>query len=249
MTPSSDDQPLRIAMWSGPRTLSTALLRSFANRADTVGVDEPFYAAYLASSGVQHPGRDEVIASQPTDPVEVVEGLFQPLPAGRRVHYQKQMAHHLTERVPREWLDRVRSVFLLRDPARVIASYTRIVPDAEPEDLGAPQMAELFARERELRGEIPPVIDSDDVLADPRGVLTKLCERLGLSFDEAMLAWPPGPRPFDGVWARYWYANVERSTGFGPRRTDPVDLPERFEDLRERCESLLGPLAEHRITP
>jgi len=249
MASPTNDRPLRIAMWSGPRNLSTALLRSFANRPDTVGVDEPFYAAYLTSTGVQHPGRDEVIGSQPTEPAAVIEELLGPLREGKTVQYQKQMAHHLTPDVPRAWLDEVHSVFLLRDPARVITSYTRIVPDASPEDLGAPQLVELFERERERRGEVPPVIDSDDVLQDPESVLRQLCDRLGLDFSGRMLEWAPGPRPYDGVWARYWYANVEKSTGFGTPRTEPVDLPVRFTDLHARCDELYRELWQHRITP
>ncbi|QDU85818.1 hypothetical protein Pla163_29590 [Planctomycetes bacterium Pla163] len=239
--------PLRIAMWSGPRTLSTALLRSFANRPDTIGVDEPFYAHYLHATGVQHPGRDEVMGSQPIEPDEVVAQLLAPLPGGRTVHYQKHMAHHLLPGMPRDWLDQVRCVFLLRDPARVITSYTRVVPDARPEDLGAPQMVELFERERARLGTTPPVIDSSDVLVDPRGILSRLCEQLGIEFSERQLSWAPGPRPFDGVWARYWYAGVEKSTGFGQPREDPVQLPERFRDLHDECERHYRHLWEHRI--
>jgi hypothetical protein len=244
--PSSE--PLRIAMWSGPRTLSTALLRSFANRSDTVGVDEPFYAHYLASTGAQHPGRDEVMASQPVEPAAVVAQLLAPLPAGKSVHYQKHMAHHLLPSVPRDWLGRVRNAFLLRDPANVITSYTRVVADATPFDLGAPQLVELFEDERARLGAIPPVIDSDDLLRNPRGVLTKLCAHLGIPFSEAQLAWAPGPRRFDGVWARYWYANVERSTGFEEPRERAVDLPARFHRLRDECERHYRHLWQHRIT-
>ncbi|MEZ5979778.1 MAG: HAD family hydrolase [Planctomycetota bacterium] len=241
--------PLRIAMWSGPRTISTALLRSFANRADTVGVDEPFYAHYLDRTGKQHPGRDEVLAAQPVEADDVVKELLLPLPRGRTVQYQKQMAHHLLPSVPLEWLTEVRSAFLLRDPAHVIASYVRVVPDASPADLGMPQMAVLFEREWERTGEVPPVVDSADLLRDPRGVLTRLCERLGIPFDERQLAWSPGPRPWDGVWARYWYAKVEQSTGFGPHRDDKVELPGRFAQLHEECERHYRQLWEHRIRP
>jgi hypothetical protein len=244
----SPNAPLRIAMWSGPRTLSTALLRSFANRPDTVGVDEPFYAHYLEHTGIQHPGRDEVLASQPTEPCEVIEGLLAPLPPGKSVHYQKHMAHHLSPRVPREWLAAVRNVFLLRDPANVITSYTRVVAEATPHDLGAPQLVELFEGERARLGHVPPVIDSDDLLRDPRGILTQLCERLGIPFSELQLSWSPGPRRFDGVWARYWYANVEKSTGFEAPRERPIDLPPRFERLRAECEVHYRHLWQHRIT-
>lgn len=232
---------LRVAMWSGPRNLSTAMMRSFENRADCSVVDEPLYAAYLAVTGLDHPGRDDVIASQPTSAADVVAELTSGVVA-TPVQYQKHMTHHVLPDVPRTPLGSLTHAFLVRDPERVLTSYAKVREEPTLEDLGLPQQVELF----ETFGG--PVVDAADVLRDPRGTLTLLCGALGLAFDEAMLAWPAGPRDTDGVWAPHWYAGVEASTGFAPYPPGSGDpLPDRLAPLLERCRPYYEALAPYRL--
>lgn len=221
---------IRIAMWSGPRNISTAMMRSFENRPDCAVVDEPFYAAYLAATGLIHPMNDEVLASQPNDWREVADALTGPVPGGRAIWYQKHMTHHMLDGFGLDWADGCRSAFLIRDPAAVLASYTVKREDVTLADIGVVRQRELFEREADRLGRAPPVVEGRDVLADPRGALGKLCAALGVPFDEAMLAWPAGPRDTDGVWAPAWYDAVERTTGFGPPREEAA--PALADNLR-----------------
>lgn len=233
-------------MWSGPRTVSTALMRSFENRPDTAVVDEPLYGYYLARTGIDHPGRDEVIATMPTDWRSVLDGLTGcPLPDGISVHYQKHMTHHLLPEIDRGALAGLTHAFLIRDPRQLLASYARVRSQPTLADLGLEQQAEIF---RAFGG---PVIDAADILRDPPGALSALCAALGISFDPAMLSWPAGPRSTDGVWAPYWYDSVWRSTGFGPYRTAPAvdDLPADLEPLAAQCQPYYNELAAHRLRP
>jgi hypothetical protein len=236
-------------MWSGPRTISTAMMRSFGNRPDTAVVDEPLYACYLRSTALEHPGRDDILASQSDDWRVVTEQLLGPVPRGRAVWYQKHMTHHLLPDMGRGWLAGVTSAFLVRDPAQLITSYAKVRGEPTLEDLGLPQQVEIFRDRADRLGQAPPVVDAADVLADPAGVLALLCDRLGLAFDERMLAWPAGPRDTDGVWAPHWYAAVEASTGFGPPSTRPADVPERLRDLLERAQPYYDELAPYRLRP
>jgi hypothetical protein len=214
MTRESQEPPIRIAMWSGPRNISTALMRSFGARPDTAVIDEPFYAAYLAQTGIVHPMREEVIASQPNDWRDVVAGLLGRVPGDKPLWYQKHMTHHMIPGFGRAWLGQVRNAFLIRDPAAVLASYVAKRSDVTLADIGIVQQRELFEQAAERLGRPPPVVEGADILADPARVLARLCEGLGIAYDDAMLRWPPGRRESDGVWAPAWYDAVERSTGF-----------------------------------
>jgi len=242
-----DDGVLRIAMWSGPRNISTAMMRAWENRPDTEVVDEPFYACYLEATGIEHPMRDEVLAAGEKDWNRVVESLFRPLPPGRRIHYQKHMTQHMLPGAPLEWMDRVANVFLVRHPRAVVPSYARgrnAIPDLD--DLGYARQAELFERVAARSGTVPAVIDAADVLEDPRGTLTALCDVLGIAFDERMLEWPPGPRPSDGVWAPHWYASVWQSTGFARPRPLPEPSPELLPVI-EAALPFYERLSSHRL--
>lgn len=221
-------EPIRIAMWSGPRNISTAMMRSFGNRPDTAVIDEPFYAAYLAATGIQHPLREESLAAQPTDWREVVRTVLGPVPEGNPVFYQKHMTHHMRPEFGRDWIAACRNAFLIRAPEDVLASYTEKRSEVALKDIGFVQQAEIFGREVDRLGHPPPVIDAADVLRDPRATLSLLCHALGIPFRDEMLHWPPGRRETDGVWAPAWYDAVERSTGFSPPRP-----PTSFEDLRD----------------
>jgi Sulfotransferase domain len=234
----------RIAMWSGPRTISTALMRAWENRPDTVVVDEPLYAFYLTHATVLHPAQDEIVASMSSDWREVLDELsFAPLPAGQTVYYQKHMTHHLLPEVDRDALRPLRHAFLIRDPRQLLASYARVRAEPVLADLGLSQQLEIF---RLLGG---PVIDAGDVLRQPRAMLEALCDALGVRFDPAMLAWAAGPRPTDGVWARYWYEGVWRSTGFGPYREPADDLPAALEPLARQCRPFYEEMYAGRLAP
>jgi hypothetical protein len=234
----------RIAMWSGPRTISTALMRAWENRPDTVVVDEPLYAFYLARTGVPHPAQDEIVASMSSDWREVLDELScAPLPAGKTVYYQKHMTHHLLPEVDRDALRPLRHAFLIRDPRQLLASYARVRAEPVLADLGLSQQLEIF---RLVGG---PVIDAGDVLRQPRAMLEALCDALGVPFDPSMLSWPAGPRPTDGIWARHWYEGVWRSTGFGPYREPVDDLPAALEPLARQCRPFYEEMYASRLTP
>ena len=227
---------IRIAMWSGPRNISTAMMRSWGNRGDTAVIDEPLYAYYLRATGKKHPGADEVIAGGDTDWRNVVDQLTGPVPNGKKIFFQKQMTHHLLPEVDRQWLGAVSNCFLIRDPAEVITSYIKKNDvDLALEDLGFVQQAEIFDWVSQNTKQRAPVIDARDVQQNPKRMLRMLCDATGVEFDEAMLSWPPGLRETDGVWATYWYSEVARSTSFQPYRPKNEPLPERLREIHERC--------------
>jgi hypothetical protein len=233
-------------MWSGPRNISTAMMRAWENRPDTVVVDEPLYAAYLLRTGLDHPGRDEVIAAQPTSLTEVVAALDAPLPEGRTVHYAKHMAQHLDLSVDADWTDAFRNVLLIRDPGEVVASYVRSREGCEPDDIGLLQQQWLLDRWDALAYHVP-VIDTADFLQDPEGHLRWLCDWLQIEFTDRMLSWPAGPRESDGVWAPYWYDAVLTSTGFEPYRPRTVDLSPHDAEVAEACRPAYERLHERRV--
>lgn len=243
------DAPIRIAMWSGPRNISTALLRSWGNRPDTVVCDEPLYAYYLVNTPVDHPGRDEVIASQPNDWRDVVAELTGPIPGGKRIYYQKHMTHHLLPEIERDWLARVTNAFLIRDPREMLPSLLKVFPDAALMDTGIPQQVEIFDWVRTHTGKTPPVIDSRDVLTNPRATLGALCDALNVPFDDAMLSWPPGRRDTDGVWAKHWYHNVEKTTTFEPYTPKSEPIADHHRPIVDRCHELYHRLHAVRLRP
>lgn len=238
---------LRIAMWSGPRNLSTALMRSFGSRSDTFVSDEPFYGCFLKATSADHPMRAEVIAAMDCDWTSVMRALTGPTPGGAPIWYSKQMWHHMTGPIGFDDFAGFTHAFLIRAPERMIASYLRKREAAAFADFGLERQAEFFERESDRLGRAPPVIDANDVLADPQGVLSSLCAALGMPWDEAMLHWAPGRRSTDGPWAPHWYGAVEASTGFGPPETDAIDLPDEAQRLADRCRPYYDQLAAHRI--
>lgn len=230
----------RIAMWSGPRNLSTAMMRSWEHRSDTEVLDEPLYAAYLVATGLEHPGRDEIIAAGAADFDEAITRCLD-APGLRPISYQKHMAHHLLPGVDRSWLDRLRNALLLRDPRRVLASYAKVREQVTLDDIGLPQQVELADR-------CEVIVDADDFLRDPTGYLREICRRFDVEFDPAMLQWPAGPRESDGVWAPHWYASVEASTAFGaPPADDPPALGERLAEIAGQAVDVYEGLRRHRL--
>jgi len=240
-------QPIRIAMWSGPRNISTAMMRAWGNRDDTIVIDEPFYAYYLKVTGIEHPGADEVIATGEIDWRKIVTHLTGRIASGKRIFFQKQMTHHLLPEIDREWLGAVANCFLIRDPREVISSYIKKREDPALEDLGFVQQAEIFDFVRTRTNAVPPVVDAKDVLQDPERTLRLLCEAIGVEFSKSMLAWPPGLRDTDGIWAKYWYGEVAKTTSFQPYRPRHYELSEEFRESYERSRNCYEKLYQYRL--
>ena len=233
--PTSSHTGLRIAMWSGPRNISTALMRSWGNRSDTAVCDEPLYAHYLAATGLDHPGRDEVLGHHETDWRRVVRSLLGPIPDDKPIYYQKHMAHHLLPDIDRDWLLGLTHCFLIRSPREMLVSLIKRWRNPTISDTGLPQQMEIVRALRDHTGRTPPVVDAHDILLDPRRLLTLLCNALGVAFTESMLQWPSGRRPTDGIWARHWYSEVERSTGFQPPHDMKGEVPVALRPLLDEC--------------
>ncbi len=241
-------EPLRIAMWSGPRNISTAMMRAWENRGDCAVSDEPLYAHYLAQTGSDHPARDEVIADGETDWRKVTDALVGDVPDGQPIWYQKHMSHHLLPHIDRAWIHALTNVFLIRDPDEVVSSYLRTRDTVTAEDIGIPQERLLFDEVANRSGAAPPVVDADEFLRAPEAHLRALCARLGIPFTERMLAWPAGGRASDGIWAPHWYAAVWKSTGFeAPRDRASVQLEGDAKRVSDACRDDYEFLRRHRI--
>jgi len=237
-----------IAMWSGPRNISTAMMYSFASRADCSVWDEPFYAHYLATTGIVHPVGDKVIATGKTAYDEVVDMCLAPPPNGKTVFYQKHMTHHMLPGQDWRWSLPLTNVFLIRAPQRVLASYSAKREDVSLADIGFERQLDLFNMVADHLGEAPAVIDCEDILANPKAALAILCEKIGIAFDPAMLNWPAGPKPFDGVWARHWYNAVWKSSGFSDPKSSYPDLEPRLARIADAARPIYEKLCAHRIS-
>jgi len=229
------------------------MMRAWGNRADTIVIDEPFYAYYLERTGKEHPGAKEVIARGETDWRKVVNRLTGPVPSGKRVFFQKQMTHHLLPETDREWVVDLSNCFLIRDPREVILSYIKKNPHPTVEDLGFVQQCEIFKLVRassasnRQTGSVPPVVDARDVLENPERMLRLLCKKIGVKFDEAMLSWSPGLRETDGIWAKHWYDEVARSTSFEPYKPREGRISHQLTKIYERCRDCYEQLYKHRL--
>ena len=243
-----DAPPIRIAMWSGPRNISTAMMRSFEARGDAAVSDEPFYAAYLSRTGIDHPMREEVIASQSQDPRVVAAMLLGPAPGGKSIWYQKHMTLHLLPDDDHGWMRGMRNAYLIRNPMAVLASYAQKREQVTLPDIGFVQQRELFDAEADRLGKAPPVVDAADILADPARMLERLCGALEISYTSAMLHWAPGRRVTDGVWAPAWYHSVEKSTGFdAPPPKATTTLPLALRLLADQAQPHYDALRVHRL--
>jgi len=238
---------VRIAMWSGPRNISTAMMRAWGNRADTAVIDEPFYAYYLENTGKKHPGAAEVVTQGEIDWRKIVNQLTAAAPSGKHIFFQKQMTHHLLPEINRDWLVDLTNCFLIRDPREVILSYIKKNPEPELEDLGFVQQCEIFNFVRAKTKSAPPVVDARDVLQDPERILRLLCEAIGVPFDKAMLSWPPGLRETDGIWAKYWYDAVARSTSFQPYQPREGAVPDGLKEIYNECRECYERLYQYRL--
>ena len=237
-----------ICMWSGPRNLSTAMMRSFGSRADCDVWDEPFFAPFLSVSGKDHPGREETLAAHDSDPQQVAKNCTAPAPNGAEYYFQKHMPHHMLKDFPLEWAAGGTHFFLIRHPARVICSYAKGRTRFDLDDLGYGPQRRLFDRLKAMTGTPPPIVECDDILRAPDKILPILCAALKMPWDEAMLSWPAGPRSTDGAWAPYWYASVERSTGFS---APPKALPDVADEYRAIYKAAMADyevLSQNRLT-
>lgn len=236
--------PKRIHMWSGPRNVSTATMYAFRERSDTLVVDEPLYASYLSQVEVDHPGRDEVIASQNTNGRQVIQSLQQD-PCPRGVLFVKQMAHHLVG-LSWDFMAHDRHFLLIRDPRAMVPSLGRVLGQPTISDTGLAVQVKIL-KKLQVFGHAPLVMDTRELLLNPRSVLEQLCQHLGLSFEEAMLSWPAGPKPEEGVWAKHWYASSHRTTGFAPYQAPGSEVPAHLEPLLEECLPLYEELSRYTI--
>jgi len=236
---------IRINLVSGPRNISTALMYSFAQRADTVVLDEPFYAFYLNKSGIEHPGKDEVLKSQSINEDEVCRKIFGP--AENKILFIKNMAHHL-ELMDQSFVERVTNVFLIRNPRQILASYSQVIEAPTLRDIGVEYQFILFERLKKM-GQSPIVMDSGVILKDPESILKKLCSLIGIPFLTEMLHWNPGPKEYDGVWAKYWYANVHKSRGFEIQPTSNRPLGAHLSALNDRAQDYYEQLLSFSLQP
>ena len=234
-------------MWSGPRNISTALMRSWESRSDTFVIDEPFYAHYLNVTNVDHPGRDEIIQNGETDQSVVSKGLISDIDDSCSIYFQKHMTHHMIPSVGREWMKDVVNCFLIRDPKDMILSYTKVNSNLSMHLLGLEDQYELFEYVTKINGRAPTVVDSKDILLDPRETLRLLCEKIGVVFSEEMLSWSKGVRDTDGIWAKYWYDNVINSTGFNTYTEKNEVIRDEYLQLYEDCLKIYEKLSKHKI--
>lgn len=238
----------RIAMWASPRCLSTVLLRSWASRPDTFVRDEPLYPHYLLVSNRQDPGRDDVLSQYETDWRKIVEEVtVGSIPNGKSISYQKFMVYRLLPHMDTSWVHQLSNCFLIRQPREMLLSYLKLWPNPTMETIGILQLKQLFESVCQHNGAVPPVIDAQDLLENPRYILSLLCKALDIDFTEAMLQWPTG-NPTEDSWSKYeWYNTARNSTGFNSYtlKTDPI--PEQFHDLLAQCNEVYSELYKHRL--
>lgn len=226
---------VRICLWSGPRNISTATMRSFEARGDCTVWDEPFYGYYLAETGIDHPGRDETLAAWPVDPETIAAACAGDAPDGEPLFFQKHMCQHMLPGLNLSWTAACRHLFLIRDPAEVAASWYATMNQATAEDLGAQRQLRLYDEITAITGRDWPVVEGADILADPETMLKAVCAALNIGWTPAMLSWPAGRRATDGPWAKHWYGRVEASTGFSGRRPQPHPAPTALKPVVEAC--------------
>ena len=236
----------RIAMWSGPRNISTAMMRSWENRSDTEVVDESFYAFYLDQTRSPHPCFEDVLQSQSNNYEHVVNELTKDA-CNSRLQYQKHMTHHMIAGIDLSWTRELQHCFLIRDPAQVVNSYTNSRGVCSAEDIGIQRQFELYQDITQISGQDIPIIDSNDVLKAPEKMLKLLCEKLDIAFTTAMLKWPKGSRISDGVWAKHWYKNVDNSVGFAPYSPKNLRLNDEQLSVVHQVQPFYQQLYKNRI--
>lgn len=233
----------KLCLWSGPRNISTALMYSFAQRSDTLVVDEPLYAHYLRVSGADHPARAEIMAEQENDGAKVVANMLGDW--DKPLVFFKQMAHHLMQ-LDRAFLAETVNLLLIRQPAEVIVSFSKVIPRPKLYDIGIKTQYELF-QELVALGQDPIVIDGPELRKDPEKILRELCRRLEIPFHTDMLKWEAGARKEDGIWAPYWYDAVHRSTYFQPYEPKEITVAPHSQSVLEESQPYYDALFKHAI--
>ena len=218
-------------MWSGPRNLSTALMRSFENRNDTKVIDEPFYAYYLKKTQLDHPMKSEIINYYPTSQMQILKQItFQT--QNNQIFYQKHMTHHIIKNTRLDWLNKGYNCFLIRHPAKVINSYIKKNNLLSIDDIGFKKQFEIFNMIKKDKIKYL-VVNADTILQDPLKTLKKLCKILKIRFTKKMLSWPTGKRSSDGIWSTVWYKNVELSNTFSKYKKEKYYIPKKYNDIYE----------------
>ena len=233
-----------IAMWSGPRNISTAMMYAFATRDDCFVWDEPFYAWYLETTGLDHPMRDEIIADGQTDAQKVINSCTA---KHDKLHYQKHMTQHMLDGLDRSWITGVKNAFLIRDPQKVLASYTQKRQDVSLQEIGYVQQAEIFNQIADHTGTPPPVIDSEKFLENPQAGLKALCQALNIPMSDKMLTWPSGPKDYDGVWAAHWYNAAHQNTGFATPAPRDIALPADLQKIADEAQPIYDDLRQYAL--
>jgi Sulfotransferase domain len=234
-----------IAMWSGPRNISTAMMYAFGNRSDCIAWDEPFYGAYLKTTGLAHPMRDEIQNRMECDWHKVEATCIARV--SKPLFYQKHMTHHMVPEFDRRFIVELNNAFLIRSPEKVLASYAKKHDEVSLHAIGFAEQAEIFDQVANHLGHAPPVIDADKHLSDPRKSLLLLCNALNIPFQDAMLKWPKGPKPFDGTWAPHWYNAAWASTQFEPPPERPVELSTAFQRIADQARPYYEKLKAHAL--
>ncbi len=240
-------EPVRIAMWSGPRNISTAMMRSFGSRSDCAVTDEPFYGAFLKKTGMKQPMADDIIASMDTDWASVAQSMKGPVPGGKTLWYQKHMPHHMVDNVSIADFPKHRHAFLIRDPDHVVASYAAKRVEVKPDDLGYERQMEYLDHAAQMTGVAPIVLDSADILKDPEGYLKGLCQALDINWDPAMLSWKTGIRDTDGIWASHWYNRVIDTTTFAAPSDKQPSLTPAQQKTADGCKRFYDQLLKFRL--
>ena len=236
-----------IAMWSGPRNVSTALMRSFENRSDCFVSDEPFYSYFLYKTGLKHPLSDKIIKSGLIDYNKIIKYITGHTPFSKNIWYQKHMAHHILEGVNMDWIKNMANCLLIRHPSDVILSYSKKNEIDNIQQLGYLQQIKIYKMLTEETGVSPIIIDAQDLLKEPRKMLIEICKNLKIKFNDKMLLWPPGGRKTDGIWGKHWYKQVEVSTGFNPYLKTDRTIPLRYQYLNNECMKYYDFLYQNRI--
>ena len=236
-----------IAMWSGPRNISTALMRSFENRSDCFVSDEPFYSYFLHKTGLKHPLRDEIIKSGLNDYNEIIKYITGPIPYSKKIWYQKHMAHHILPGLDMNWIKNMKNCLLVRHPSDVILSYSKKNEINSIQQLGYLQQIDIYEMLSQEIGTPPIIVDAQDLLQEPKKMLIEICENLKIKFDEKMLSWPSGARKTDGIWGKHWYKHVEVSTGFKPYLKTNRIIPSKYQGLYDNCMKYYDFLYQNRV--
>ncbi len=240
-------EPIRIAMWSGPRNISTAMMRSFGSRSDCAVTDEPFYGAFLKTTGMRQPMADEIIASMDINWSSVAKAMNGSVPEGKTLWYQKHMPHHMVDKISIADFPDHRHAFLIRDPGHVVASYAAKRVEVTPDDLGYERQLQYLEQAAQMTGALPIVLDSADILQNPEGYLKASCEALGIAWDAAMLSWKPGMRDTDGIWASHWYNRVVDTTTFAPPKETTPALSDAQQRVADDCRKFYNRLSAYRL--